>query len=390
MEQDQQNNNGGNEEVDVLELIVKNCWKHRLTILAVTAGFFVFGFFAALFCPREFTSSVTFVPQSNQSLNSSYSSIASAMGLDLDLGVKGGHLTPKAYPFILDNVNFEKDLMYVPIQFSDRDTLTTLYDYYTNPSNFKFNLVGTVAKYTVGLPRLLSSKVIKPKPVVYDWHADTTAVADSADAPSQKIPLENITRLTKEESDVAQVIQTRVKMEVNPKDGYLTITTLFPDALATAQVCQASFDLLKKYISDFKVAKSRQNMEYIEGQYLLAKADYERKLRDYAYFLDSNVGILTAQTNMRKSHYQSEMELARQLYSELAKNLSAAKVKVSEDTVVLTDVSPVYVPNKKSKPNTVLVILVWTFLGVCVGYLVAMIKERAASRKNRKEEALKD
>ena len=51
------------QEIDILA-IVKRLWDKRKLILIVTCCFMVLGLFVALFSPKVYTSSVTFVPQS--------------------------------------------------------------------------------------------------------------------------------------------------------------------------------------------------------------------------------------------------------------------------------------------------------------------------------------
>jgi len=343
----------GDGEIDILA-ILSICWKARRSIIIVTACFFVFGVLAALLSSKEYSSSAVFVPQSNQSLSSSYSYLASAIGIDLDLNMSDGPITPRVYPHILENVDFQKDLMYTPVRFSSEDTLVCPYNYFTDKSYRKFNLTGVLLKYSVGLPGLIAGKLRgKGKDVA-------TAVPDSlADA-------NQVTILTKKEQGVANILSSRIKMDVNATDGYLVLTAMMPDPLASAELCQAALDNLRKYLSVFKAKKASQNLLYIEEQYMTAKADYEKKLAQYASFVDANRATLTATASIRRSHLQSEAELARSLYSELARNLSTARVKKTEDNVVLVDVRPVSVPDKKTKPKTLAVVFIWTFLGLCI------------------------
>jgi uncharacterized protein involved in exopolysaccharide biosynthesis len=55
------------------------------------------------------------------------------------------------------------------------------------------------------------------------------------------------------------------------------------------------------------------------------------------------------------------------LYSELATQLEQAKIEVKKDTPILTVVRPVTIPYKKSKPQRLQILVVFTFLGVVAG-----------------------
>ena len=158
-----------------------------------------------------------------------------------------------------------------------------------------------------------------------------------------------------------------------------------PEPLAAAQLNEALFSLLRKYVTEFKVNKSQQYLDYIEMEHDQAKIEYETLQNQYAQYLDANRGLKTAVAEIEAERLKSEVTLANQLYTSLANNLLAAKVKVKEENVVFTDISPVSVPDRpvNSRKKTV---IVWTFLGfiLACGWVIGMdylakFKEQLAS-----------
>jgi len=352
-------------DIDLVELL-KVLIKRRKVIIITTLSCFCIGVFLAIFSPRVFKAQCIFVPQTNQSFSASkYSSIASMIGMDLDISGNDGPISPRVYPCIFDNAAFLKELIYTPIHFRDSAEPYSFYEYMTEPSHQKFNIVKTVEKYTIGLPFLIMYAILP------DRH--------ESDLPKTGFTIDStLVTLTKKEAKVAKTLSKNIKLDVDSKKGVLTMTVTMPEALASAEMCQASYDLLKRYVVDFKLARSRKNLAFIEQQYEEVKADYEKKQRQAAYFIDSHQGMMTAAATVEKVRYESEAELAKQLYSELAKNLLSSRVKLEESNVAFTDLAPVAVPTKKFKPRGSVLCLIWTFLGLAGSCGYALI---ASGRK---------
>lgn len=349
----------------------------RKTIIITTACFMAFGLFLAIFSPREFKATSVFVPQTNQSFTSRYSSIASMMGLDMDMSGSDGPISPKVYPLFLGNPEFLRDLMYSPIHFSTSSEPITIYDYYTNPEYQKPNVVNSVLRYTIGLPGLIIGSLSPDK-------GDAATVVDAVADPEGVVdPVCPVVYLTREEASVAKLLRRNMEMEVDLKRGFLTLTVVMPEARAASEVCETTYQLLKRYVTDFKVTKARANLEYLERQYEEAKADYRRKQERLAVFVDRNRGVISAQASVERSRLESDCELARSLYQELSKNVLSSRVKLEESNVSFAEIAPSMVPHRKSKPSGVTLILIWTILGLALssGIILAKDKWRSLSGK---------
>ncbi len=63
----------------------------------------------------------------------------------------------------------------------------------------------------------------------------------------------------------------------------------------------------------------------------------------------------------------SEYTLLLGIYTELAKQKEQAKISVTETTPILTVIEPVFVPIEKSKPSRVMMLIVFSLLGLIFG-----------------------
>jgi len=360
-------------EIDIMALFAK-VWTKRWAIVKVTCCFFVLGIVVALIMPRKYTATRVFIPQSNASTGraGSLSSLASLAGISLGDDLQDGPMSPIVYPHILSNVEFQKELMMTPINFKGQDEAVPLYDYYTDPQYDKHPFLTGLKKYTIGLPGTIMKKIRGEEDEKND------SLRSSLTSGSR------ILSLSRKEAEFVKDLNKRISLNVDKKEGYITITAIMPEPLAAAQLNEALFSLLRKYVSEFKVNKSQLYLDYIQMEHDQAKQEYQDLQEQYAKFRDANRGAKNAVAEVEADRLESEVALAQQLYTSLANNLLAAKVKVKEENVVFTDISPVSVPDKpsNSKRKTV---MVWTFLGLILacGWVIGrdIIKEQLANAK---------
>lgn len=331
--------------------IIKRFWEKKWFIIVITACFMFLGTFVAIFSPKVYTSSCTFVPQaSKKGGGGSLSSLAAMAGINLGDMTSSENLSPNLYPKVLENIDFMKDLMYSKIKFSEWEEPIAIIDYYTKDEYKKVNPIGVVMKYTIGLPGLIIKSI----------RGEDSTKVDFAGESQYKY-------YTKDEYNTAKILSEKIDMTLEEKKGFITITANMPEALAATQLCQITFDLLQKYVTKFKISKAQAQMEFIKGRYEETKADYQAAQIALAEFQDANRAISSATARTELERLSSEYNLANTIFMEMAKQLLQADIQVKEDTPVLAVVKPAAVPYKKSKPQRVKILFIWTFLGGILG-----------------------
>lgn len=345
-------------EIDLLEL-GRKLWDNRRFILKVTAIFAAIGLFVAIFSAKEYTSSVTMVPQisDGKSKAGGLAGLAAMAGVNLgDMG-GGDVLSPKIYPMIMQSVLFQKDLMQTKVKFDNIPHEITLYDYYTNADYQPFNLFASIRKYTIGLPGVII-KAIK------------------GDSPSSPVTRHSslYLQLSQKESGVAKLLSSKVSLAINEKEGTLMLTANMPEALASTQVVEATRLLLQKYITEFKIDKVKQNMEFIAERYTEAKRNFELKQQQLASFRDANRNVISAMTQAQGERLNGEYSLYYGVYSELAKQLEQAKIKVKDAQPILTVIEPAVIPIRPVSTRNMMIMLVFIFGGfaISVGYVLML------------------
>ena len=339
-------------EIDLVEIICK-LWAKRVFILKVTAIFACLGIFVALFSAKEYTASCTIVPQSGEEggMSGSLGGLAAMAGINLGGGGSSEVLSPKLYPKILASVPFQKELMQTPIQFEGYEQAIRFIDFYTEEEYQKFSLMGTVLKYTIGLPGVIIGAIR----------------GEQAEEEGLNIPNASIQTLTKEENQLIKTLKGMVSINLNDKDGYVDLTTTMSEPLAAAQLASKVQLMLQEYVTKFKIEKAKEQLNFIETRYAEAKNRFETKQAELAKFKDANLNTASQVAMIAVDRLQHEYQMASGVYSELAKQRESANIKVKEDTPIFTIIEPVTVPNERSKPQRGLICVAFTFLGGILG-----------------------
>ena len=355
MEQLQNQNNMPVEEqeIDLVELIQK-MWINRWLIIKVTGVFVVLGVLVALFSAKVYTASCDIVPDTGKSGNSKMSSLAALAGVNLGEGADVTALSPLVYQNIMNGTSFRKELMQTKIDFEKVDKPVSFFDYYTSEEYNKPGVFDYIKKYTIGLPFVILNAIRGEQP-----EPDYSAIGNS-EGPTMET-------LSKDEYNALKILEQCVSLTLDNKNGYVTITTNMPEAVAAAQLAQATVVLLQKYITEFKIAKVQSNLDFIQSRYNEAKKNFEDIQIRRAAFRDANTNTNKYSARVEAEKLDAEYTLAMNLYSELATQLEQAKIEVKKDTPILTVVRPVTIPYKKSKPARAKILLAFTFLGVVAG-----------------------
>lgn len=338
------------DEIDLIAL-AKTVWNGRKMIIKIIIVFLIIGLFIAIFTLKQYSVTAVMVPQTSEGKGKlgGLSSLAAMAGFNLDMGA-GSELNPVIYPQIVQSIPFKKALLQTKINLKGIDQPISLYDYYTKSEFQNFNLLSFIKEYTIGLPGTIKS--------AFQNNQDISVFSDS---------LNKIYSLSSDEYEIMEFISEIVYLNVNDRDGYLTLTAILPEAQATAQLGLNALELLQEFITKYKIEKAEAQLAFIQSRYDEKKKEFEQAQLNLANFRDQNKFVSTAIAQTEEERLQSEYQIAQSVYTELAKQLENAKIQVKEETPVLTVIEPITVPNKYFKPKRKLIVIIWAFLGIIVG-----------------------
>ena len=367
------NNSSENQEdsIDIIALL-QSIWTGRKLILKTVLVFMILGLFIAIFSQNEYTASTTIVPQSSsEKPGGSLGGIAALAGINLGSVGQQSSISPTLYPQILTNISFQKELLETLLSIEGQDKKITYKEYYTNV--YSPSVLSSIKKYTIGLPGVLigllkSDKTSNDEPIKYN----------------------SLLQITKDDKKLTELLLEQLSMAVNDKDGYISLSTTMPEAIAAAELTQKAQELLEQYVIDFKIEKSSSELDFIKNRYQEKEQEFQKIQQKLAVYTDRNQNVNSARAKMELMLLQSEYDLAYGVYSELAKQLETQELKVKEDTPIFTILQPVFVPLEKTGPKRSLILIIYTFLGfvLSIGYLLVkepiqnIIKEIRSTKEN--------
>ena len=351
--QNQYNNIPEEQEIDLVELI-QRMWVNRWLIVKVTAVFMVLGVLVALFSAKVYTASCDVVPQTSKSgPSSSMSSLAALAGINLNAAQSAESLSPNVYENIMGSTTFRKELMQTMIDFEEVGHPVSFFDYYTSEEYNKPSVFSYIKKYTIGLPFTILNAIRGEQP-----EPDYSGVGGDSNA---------IETISKDEYDAMTILGESIALSLDEKKGYVTITANMPEAVAAAQLAQATLTLLQKYITEFKIEKVQSNLDFVQERFDEAKRNFEDVQARRAKLRDANMNTSRYSARTELERLDAEYTLAQGVYTSLAQQVEQAKISVKETAPILTVIKPVTVPYKKSKPQRAMILFAFTFLGAVAG-----------------------
>ena len=362
------------EGIDIMAM-VRSLWAGRKTVIICTAVFIVLGLVAALTMKRKYTVTTVMVPQVSSRSNSSLSSLASLAGFDIGASNMGGSdLSPLVYPQIVNSVTYRKALLYTPLHYEKVDTAVCMYTYYKDIA--KPSVIGIVKKYTIGLPGVILGAVRKPKP---ELELPSSGEADNIPKPIL---------LSKDEEKMLKIIAQSVSLNVDKKEGYISLSVTGSEPIQTAELAMSAQRLIQEEVTRFRTEKAQDNLNYIQARYDEIKAEAEALQNQLAAVRDRSQQMSTSKARIEQERIQTKYNVASSIYSEMAKQLEQAKMQVKRDTPVLTIIQPVTVPVQPSNSRAK-TLVIWTFLGFILGCGIVIgkgylpkLKEMFAEKKD--------
>jgi capsular polysaccharide biosynthesis protein len=342
------------DEIDLVELL-KKVYKEKKLIFKYSIIAAVVGVVFALFQPNQYTSSTTFIPQLSSDVktgSSSLSGLASLAGINLG-GMEGSsEFPPTLYPQVVESVPFRLELLSSNIRVNNSEL--TLREYFLK-YNTSLNFVGTVKKYTIGLPSLILGL----------FKADEKFVSDST----------SIYSLTEEDHKLFEKLSKIFSLSINDKEGFITMSFTDKDKIVSAQVTQTAETLLQEKIIEFKVKSSKELLDFTTRQFNEKKIAFEKLQDDRAVFVDNNINISSSLFQNKLSRIESELSIAQSIVQQLASQVEQAKLQVNKDTPVFTTIKPVTVPFEKSAPSRSLIVIIFIFLGFIISSGYVLVKD---------------
>ena len=329
-------------EIDIMELISK-LWKNRSMIIKWCIAGAIIGLVVGFSIPKTYTASVTFAPETQQKTNSSVSSIASMMGVNLNNSVDA--ISVEMYPDIVHSTPFIVELFDLPVTFKYKDELITT------------SLLEYMKEYQKSP---WWSAVISAPFKALGW-----VMSLGKEKEEEVVGTLDPTNLPKKDREIVKFFAENIMVNVDKKTGKTDMSLELQDHKVVATVMDAVTENLKNYMSDYRTSKARQDVENLQVIADLRKADYYKAQQAYADYMDSNKSVIRQSAQAERERLQQEMNLAYQVYSQVATQLEGARILAEQAKPVFVIIDPVTVPIRKTAPSKAKMLVIFTFLAGC-------------------------
>ena len=332
------------QEIDIMELISK-LWKKKAMIIKWCIVGAVIGLVVGFSLPKTYSSAVTLAPETQQRTNSSVSSIASMMGVNINNSVDA--ISVDMFPDVVHSTPFIVELFDLPVQFEWKGEMmnTTLLDYMLEYQKTPWWTPVMQAPFKA-LGWVMSLGKEKEEEETTEGPLDPT-------------------NLPKKERGVVKFFAENIMVNVDKKTGKTSMSLQMQDPRVVATVLNAVVENLKDYMSDYRTSKARQDVENLAAICSERKADYYKAQQAYAKFVDANKSVVLQSAQAERERLQQEMNLAYQVYSQVATQLEGARIQEQQAKPVFAIIDPVTVPLKKTAPSKAKMLVIFTFLAGC-------------------------
>ena len=346
----------GDKEIDLIE-ILKMLWDGRRIIFLTTAIFVIMGLIVALLSVKKYSSEVKVLPETQQGL-----SLGALGGLAQQFGFStsqptGEGISTNLYPSIIQSNVFLLELVDYEVTIPDGSEKITLAEYFENYQSRSW--VMAVVRFPLTL-----------KSWIAGWFKNDPSSIDRVIANDQV--LQRLIRMSDEEWKILRNIRSSIRTILNTETGEVTVNVEMQDPVIAAAVADQVVQNLSDFIIEKRTEKTRRNVEFIEERFEESKIRFEEAQKNLATFTDANRGQLTAMARTEEQLLQSRYDLAFNLYNSLAERLEEARIKLQEETPVISILEPAAVPDRRSAPNRTLIMIVFIFLGGLVGIAIVI------------------
>ena len=304
------------DEIDLLD-ILKKIYKSKKNILITSLCSALFGVAIALLSPVKYSSETIFITQNQESNSSSLSGVASLVGINLGVSNFGGEIPSSMYPQVSQSPKFKRALLSSNIDFD-------------NKINLKQFLID-------------SHKLTENDKIKSDLHVSK---------------LENI---------CFEIIDEVLSVDVNKKDGFITLTSTLPVAEYATNLTINAKEILQKIIINNKIESANQNLIFSQQQLDEKKLIFDEIQAKLAYFSDSNLNSVNSFVINERDKLEAEFQIISAVVTELSKQVEQVKLQVSRDTPVFSTIKEAVVPIARTSPKRTQLVIIFGLLDFLLG-----------------------
>lgn len=179
-------------------------------------------------------------------------------------------------------------------------------------------------------------------------------------------------QLSEDDFQKLSLVREVIMANVDEKTAITTVSVTLQDPKVAAVVADSVVGKLQEYIINYRIAKAKDDCAYLQQLFQERQAEYYAAQKKYAEYLDANKNLVLQSVRAEQDRLQNDMNLAYQVYSQVANQLQVARAKVQEAKPVFAVLEPATVPIKPSGTSRKVMIVAIMFVSVVItmGWIV--------------------
>ncbi|MGR5595832.1 chain-length determining protein [Bacteroides thetaiotaomicron] len=177
-----------------------------------------------------------------------------------------------------------------------------------------------------------------------------------------------VIELSQEQNRKINILRRNITAIIDKKTAITNVIVTLQDPKVTAVVADSVVRRLQEYIITYRTSKAKEDCAYLENLFKERRLEYYTAQKKYAEYIDSHDNLVFQTVRAEQERLQNDMNLAYQVYSQVANQLQVSRAKVQEEKPVFAVVEPVVVPLKASGVGMMAYILLF----VCVSILCTL------------------
>lgn len=327
--------------IDWMEILRKIIAIRKTLYKAAGIGL-VLGIIIALSIPKQYTVTVTLSPEmGGDKASGGLASLASSFLGGSTTSSSNDALNVTLAPDIVASTPFILELFNTRVQTLNEELDTTLVTYLDEQKQPWWGYIKAIPGIAINTVKSLFTEKV-----------DTVSIL-------------NPFQLTEKEAAKVEGLRKAIIANVDKKTAMTTITVTLQDPKVTAIVADSVVGKLQQYIVDYRIKKAKEDCAYLEELYKERQKEYYQAQSKYAHYFDTNRNIAFQSVRAEQERLQNDMNLAYQVYSQVAQQLQVARAKIQEEKPVFAVVEPATVPLQPSGTSRKVILVGIIFLAVC-------------------------
>lgn len=348
-------------EMNYLELI-RNIFLNKRRLLLFTLSGLVLGVLIAFTSPKEYTSTSLVILEETEKSGQlgQMSALAGLAGISIpQMQGEQTVLSSELFPDVIHSRDFLLGIMKESFFFHTKGKEMTLEEYYLDEK--PGNIVSKSLNFVFSIPTRIIGLFSTPELVVNE----------GIDESDQEVVVPYVSVSS---SELFALRQLKERILIDNKMKLIELKVSMPEALIAAKVNAIVFERLIKYVTDYKTAKQKISLEFIEERVQDSEKSFQQAQMKLASYRDSNQGIVSRRAMTKEEQLQFEFNIAFNIYNSMKQELEQANIQLKKETPIFTVMEKASIPLGPSKPNKPLILVFCLFLGFFVGVLYSVYK----------------